>query len=483
MRGADWIPLAKRERLSLGRLFCMALTQLTASFIWTPTGTLLNPLMQKLHFSNTVSSFVYLMGPISGLIISPIIGIISDNTTWKIGRRRGYLIIGEIFAVIGMLILAFIDRLTSNNDVRAAFCFIGYFVVCTGGNILSMPGRAMVTDLTPRAQQVQASNICTLQQGLAGIVSAIFGAVQLPKYFNGSFGYEQFVLLLCSILGFIALTVAALASPEERLLEKINKENVFSAILSVFKTFNFNIYLMLVAHTFISVGNKQWDTQFAVFFGRIIYGGNPTGSEDEITLYNNGVAFSQGLYCIMTFLQIIFCLFSHHLTNKVGLRGTWAVGLTCGIIGTGFMNFKFYGNNKWLYLIAVFIYSYFNVTIGGVLISVISLYISKDSMCCAQGILNVFNCIGQFLSTICVQWLLGNYMTEQMDKGNYSFGPGNLIGVSPIPLMIALICGFIGISKTEKEHKNDNKIDQRSLLSERDQYNSDINSSAKAHEI
>ena len=484
MRGADWIPLANREKLSLGRLFCMALTQLTANFIWIPTGTLLNPLLQKLNFTNTISSFVYLMGPISGLIVSPLIGIISDNTTWKIGRRRGYLIIGEVLAVTGMMLLAFIDRITSNYDVRASFCFLGYFIVCTGGNILSMPGRAMVTDLTPRAQQVQAANICTLQQGLAGIVSAVFGAVQLPKYFNGSFGYEQFVLLLCSILGLIALTVAAIASPEERLTEKVNKENPFSAIWNVFKTFNLNIYIILIAHTFIAVGNKQWDAQFAVFFGRIIYGGNPTGSDEEITKYNDGVAFSQILYCLMTLFQIIFCLFSHYLTNRIGLRGTWALGLICGILGTGFMNFKFYGDNKWLYIFACLLYSYFLVTTGGVLISVISLYISKESMCCAQGILNFFLCIGQFISTICVQWLLGNYMTEQMDKGNYSFGPGNLIGVSPIPLTISLIFGFIGISRTEKAHKQDNSIDNRTLLSEKDQQSfSDMNNTTQTNGI
>ena len=484
MKDHTWIPLAKRERLSLGRLFCMAMNQLTANFIWTPTATLLNPLLQKLNFTNTISSLVYLMGPISGLIVSPLIGIISDNTTWKIGRRRGYLIIGEILALIGMFLLAFIDRLTSNYDVRAAFCFIGYFTVSTGGNILSMPGRAMVTDLTTRAQQVQAANICTLQQGLAGIVSSVFGAVQLPKYFNGSFGYEQFVLLLCSILGLIALTISALASPEERLTEKVNKENPLLALWNVFKTFKGNIYLILITHTFIAIGNKQWDAQFAVFFGRIIYGGNPTGSDPEITLYNDGVAFSQLLYCFMTFFQITFCLLSHHLTNRVGLRWTWAIGLICGISATGFMNFKLYGINKWFYLFACFFHSYFLVTTGGVLISVISLYVNKESMCCAQGILNFFNCIGQLLSTIFVQWMLGEYMTEQMDKGNYSFGPGNLIGVSPIPLSIGLILGFIGISRTENQYKKEHGIDNTTLISEIDQQSvSDIINFSKSQEI
>ena len=467
MSETQWVPLAERESLSLGRIFCMSLNQLTSNFIWTPTNTLLNPLMQKLNFTNTISSFVYCMGPLSGLIVSPLIGIISDNTTWKIGRRRGYLIIGEILALIGMLLLAFIDKLTSNYTVQAVFCFLGYFIACTGGNILSMPGRAMVTDLTPRNQQVQAANTCVLMQGLAGIVSAVFGAVQLPKYFKGPFGYEQFVMLLCCILGLIALSVCAIASPEERLKEKINKENVFRAIWRVVKLFNINIFFMLIAHVFIAVGNKQWDAQFAVFFGRIIYGGNPQGTAAEQKLYDDGVAFSQILYSIMTVFQIIFALFSHHLTSKIGLRGTWALGLICGMVGSGLMNIRIYGDGKWFYLFCSFLWAYFLTICGSVQLSVISLYIDKESMCCAQGILNFFLCIGQALSTLLIQLLLGNYMTEQMDKGNFTFGPGNLIGVSPIPLAISLIFGYIGIARTEKKNEVAH-IDNSPLISEKD---------------
>ena len=451
-RGADWVPLAERDRLSVGRLICMSFNQFTANMIWTPTGTLLSPLMNKLKFSTTVSAFVYLMGPISGFIISPIIGLLSDNTTMKFGRRRVYLIIGEVGAFVGMMILAFVDKLTSDNTVLAIFCFIGYFVACCGGNTLSMPGRAMVTDLTPAKQQVQAANICTLQQGFAGIITSVFGAVQLNKAFGegGSFGYEQFILLLCCILGCIALIISVIASPEEQLTHKSMEGNFFVAIWKVFKMFNTNMILMLFAHFGFALGNNQWNTQWSNFFVKIIYQEMDPKSQRA----DDATAFSQLLLCFQTVFQIFFCFFSHHLTNRVGLKGTWLIGCIAGMIGTGSVNIRVRGNGRWFYLLSCFFYAYFCTTGGGVIITIISLYIAEENMGCAQGILNIFNCLGQFCCIIFLQWLLADSQADKWAAGDFTFGPNNIIGLAPIWICFALIVGYIGISRTEAEHQD-----------------------------
>ena len=454
-----YIPLNKREKLSTGRLFCISLTSLTANLIYIPAGILLNPLMQKLNFSNTVSSLVYFMGTLSGLIISPLIGMISDNTTWKIGRRRGYMIIGEVLAVVGMLIIGFVDQFTDNYEIRAASCFIGYFVACCGGNTLAIPGRAMATDLTPYSQQIQVSNICTLQSGIASIFSSILGALQLPQYFNGALGYEQFVLILCTTLGLISLIICAIAGEEEQLKEKVSNENLFVSIYHVLKTFNGNMVLLLIAYIFVSLGSIQWNTQFAVFFGQVIFKGNPTGTAEEIKLYDDGIAYSQYIFCIMSAIQIFFGFYSHHLTNLIGLKGTWLFGLTCGIIGSGMMNFKVYGKYTFpYYTFASVMWAYYQNTLG-IPNSVISLYFDEKAMCCAQGMLNFFFCIGEAISVIGVQLIFGNYISEQISKGNSFFDPGKLIGISPIPLFISLLCGYIGISRTEKENVGKEKKD------------------------
>ena len=454
-----YIPLNQRDKLSTGRLFCISLTSLTANFIYIPAGILLNPLMAKLDFSNTVSSLVYLMGTISGLIISPLIGMISDNTTWKIGRRRGYMIIGEVLAVLGMLILGFVDQFTDNYQIRAGACFVGYFVACCGGNTLAIPGRAMATDLTPYSQQIQVSNICTLQQGIASIASAVLSALQLPQYFSGSFGYEQFVLVLCTTLGCVALIVCAFAGEEEQLKEKVSNENLFVSIYNVLKTFNLNIFFLLIAYIFIALGSFQWNTQFAVFFGQVIFKGNPTGTKDEIKLFDDGISYSQYLYCILSVVQIFFCFYSHLLTDKIGLKGTWLLGLICGMAGSGMMNFKVFGQYTFAYYtVACVLWAYFLVTCG-IPNSVISLYIDDKAMCCAQGMLNFFYCIGEGLSIVVVQLLFGNYISEQINKGNSFFDPGTLIGISPIPLFISLVFGYIGIARTEKANIGKEKKD------------------------
>lgn len=452
----EWVPLCKRPNIPIYHIFTITLAQLTSNMIWTPTGVLMNPMLQKAGLSNTVISLVYLMGPISGMLISPVIGIISDNTLWKIGRRRGWLIIGEALATVGMLLLA-LGNLSNNKVVVAVCAFIGYFTACNGGNMVSMAGRALVTDVMPRHQQVLGSNVCMVQQGISGVLSNAFTGAKLKDYFEGlPFGYEEFVLVISCVIGFIALAVCCITTREEKLDSKIMTGSLFRNMWLVFKQFNTNMLLMATGHCFIAMGNNQWNAQYGPYFGKIIYGGKATADSDDesylVDLYNDGVAMAGWFLCGMTVVQIIFSFTSHFLTNKVGLRWTWAVGMTTGIIGTGLMNIRFNRKNMYALIVPIIMYAYFLVVCGGIPTAVVSLYLDPDTMCCAQGILNFIYCIGQFACILIVQLGLGNLSSYYEDKGELNkFGPGNLIGVSPVWLAISLVSGFIGIARTESQ--------------------------------
>lgn len=50
-------------------------------------------------------SYFWLLPPVAGLIIQPIIGTLSDKTWCRFGRRLPYLILGAILAVIVMVLL------------------------------------------------------------------------------------------------------------------------------------------------------------------------------------------------------------------------------------------------------------------------------------------------------------------------------------------------------------------------------------------
>ena len=67
--------------------------------------TYCSPYLLSLGLSKSRLSLVWVAGPLSGLVMQPIIGMLSDKSTSKYGRRRPYMIMGTVAVVVCYLIL------------------------------------------------------------------------------------------------------------------------------------------------------------------------------------------------------------------------------------------------------------------------------------------------------------------------------------------------------------------------------------------
>jgi solute carrier family 45 protein 1/2/4 len=67
--------------------------------------TYATPYLLALGLSKSRLSLVWLAGPLGGLLIQPIIGMISDKSRSRYGRRRPFMMAGAISSAICMLIL------------------------------------------------------------------------------------------------------------------------------------------------------------------------------------------------------------------------------------------------------------------------------------------------------------------------------------------------------------------------------------------
>lgn len=54
---------------------------------------------------------VWIAGPLSGLIVQPVIGVLSDENTSKWGRRRPMMVLGAAVVAAAMLVLGFTKEL------------------------------------------------------------------------------------------------------------------------------------------------------------------------------------------------------------------------------------------------------------------------------------------------------------------------------------------------------------------------------------
>ena len=107
--------------------------------------------------------FLWIAAPLTGLIVQPIIGNLSDYTWGPLGRRRPYILIGGILAFIGLTLMPGCSKLWMAAGLL--------WLLDTSVNVSMVPFRAFVGDLLPKEQRTLGFAVQSLMVGI-GAVSA-----------------------------------------------------------------------------------------------------------------------------------------------------------------------------------------------------------------------------------------------------------------------------------------------------------------------
>jgi MFS family permease len=172
-------PERSRPSLPLSQLLTLSIYWLGIQTIWGGLNTIvipqrtdaLNPEMQGL-----LTAVIIAAGAIAPIIIQPTIGVISDYTVTRWGRRKPYIVIGTLLDVVFLAALAF------SNDFLGMLAF--YFLLQLSSNFAQGPFQGYVPDLVPARQVGTASGLMGLMLVLGTIVGvgiATFGgAASVP---------------------------------------------------------------------------------------------------------------------------------------------------------------------------------------------------------------------------------------------------------------------------------------------------------------
>ena len=158
----------------LGVQFGFALQNANASRILSDLGADLHSL-----------SLFWLVAPIMGLIIQPIVGSASDRTWNRLGRRNPYILAGGLAAAIGMLLMP-------NSATLAGFItplFFGAMMLAlmdASFNLAFQPFRSLVSDMVPSEQR----NVGYSIQSFLINIGAVFGSI-LPFVLTNVIGLEN----------------------------------------------------------------------------------------------------------------------------------------------------------------------------------------------------------------------------------------------------------------------------------------------------
>ncbi|KAL0692730.1 hypothetical protein Bca4012_059910 [Brassica carinata] len=159
-------------------------------FGWALQLSLLTPYIQTLGITHAFASFIWLCGPITGLVVQPCVGIWSDKCTSKYGRRRPFILVGSLMISIAVIIIGFsadIGYLLGDTKehcstfkgtrTRAAFVFvIGFWLLDLANNTVQGPARALLADLSGPDQRNTANAVFCLWMAIGNILGFSAGA-------------------------------------------------------------------------------------------------------------------------------------------------------------------------------------------------------------------------------------------------------------------------------------------------------------------
>src|SRR6476660_4628533 len=128
----------QRPRLSFWQIWNMSFGFLGIQFGWGLQLANMSPIYKYLHAQESSLPYLWLAGPITGLLIQPIIGSMSDRTWNRLGRRRPYFLTGAILASIALFFMP---------DSSALWMAAGLLWILDASINVSMgPFRAFVAD-------------------------------------------------------------------------------------------------------------------------------------------------------------------------------------------------------------------------------------------------------------------------------------------------------------------------------------------------
>lgn len=374
-----------------------------------------NPIYDFLGANPDDIPFLNLAGPMTGLLVQPIIGAMSDRT-WspRFGRRKPFFLVGAIMCSLALLIYPF----SSSLWMAAGLLWI----LDVGNNTAMEPYRAFVADKLDATQQptgFQAQSFFTgLGQTLANLSLFVFPLIfigktgSLPTWVYASF----FLGSACSIgsIWWSTKTTSEIPPTLEELDEmKANPLSIFSPFTDILGAlFDMPkvmwqlalVYLFQWYALFCYWQNSSKSIALTVFH---------TTPKDNPTLYGEAVGWTglvNGWYNIVMFL-VAFSLV--YFAKKYSPKLVHAFCLV--LAGLGFLAFSQI-ENKYLLFPAITGFGIGWASMMGIPYLMIVSAIPKERYGVYMGIINMMIVIPMLIQTLTFGYILRTFLNNDPSK-------------------------------------------------------------------
>ncbi|KAG5920940.1 hypothetical protein E4U61_007315 [Claviceps capensis] len=183
-----------------------------------------SPYLLSLGLSKSLMALVWMAGPLTGTLVVPYVGIVSDNCRSRWGKRRPFMVGGTVATVVGLLFLGWTRELVGgilglfgadfeSQGVRIVIILaavVGIYVLDIAINTVQAAIRALIVDCAPAHQQEEANAMASRVTGFGNILGYLAGFVKLHTYL-WFLGDNQFKIL-CALASIGLATTVALSA-------------------------------------------------------------------------------------------------------------------------------------------------------------------------------------------------------------------------------------------------------------------------------
>lgn len=312
-------------------------------------------------------SWFWLVAPITGLIVQPIIGHMGDNTWSPLGRRKPYFLIGAVLCAIGLVLLpnaASVTQMFAANALLLAVIFLA--MMDASVNIAMEPFRALVGDMLPKHQGTIGFSVQTILIGIGAVLGSYLPdwltkmgiSNEAPAGFVADNVIYSFYigagLLIISILYTIMTTREY--SPQEFADFEDGKEGdqQKSKFSDIFKDF------AAIPAQMKKLGIVQFFSWFALFTMWVFttsalathhFGLSPEDTHSKA--FNDAGDLTGKLFGMYNLWAIPFAFLLTPIAKLIGKKQTHALALLCGGLGLVSMYFIKDVNNLWISMIGL----------------------------------------------------------------------------------------------------------------------------------
>ena len=154
----------EKPRLSFWQIWNMSFGFLGIQFGWGLQMANMSAIYEYLHARPDQIPMLWLAAPLTGLIIQPMIGHMSDRTWNRLGRRRPYFLVGAILSSLALILMP---------NSSALWMAAGLLWIMDASINVSMePFRAFVADLLPEEQRTCGFAMQSIFIGLGAVAAA-----------------------------------------------------------------------------------------------------------------------------------------------------------------------------------------------------------------------------------------------------------------------------------------------------------------------